>query len=60
MWSLEETNKERLVVLGRMKLINQKMVLQMLNQPFKLIQLKWPMKILTMVIKRALLEQSSS
>lgn len=56
MWSLEETSKERSLVLGTLKLINQEMVLQVLNQSLKLVQLKWYMKRLVMVIRRELLE----
>lgn len=59
MWALEETNKNRSWVLGRLKLINQKLVLQMINQSLKFIQLMWGLKRLLMVIIRALLEQCS-
>lgn len=60
MCGMEETNKERLLVLGRLNLINQELVFQMLNQPLKLIRLTRPLKRLMMVILRALLEQSAS
>lgn len=60
MWNLEETNKARLLILGRLMLSNQKLVLQMPNLSLKLIQLKWPLRRLMVIIIRALLEKSCS
>lgn len=55
---MEETSNARL--LGGLKLINQKLVLNMLNQFMKYIYLIWGMKRILMAIRRALLEQCSS
>lgn len=60
MWNLEETNKVRLLVLGRLMLSNKKLVLHILNLSLKLIQLNWHLRRLVVFIKRALLEQICS